>query len=145
MLSPSEGRRSILEELARIWHNQAQVSFVETITGYDAIVKRCRQARMTPYEISARPPDSELVDGIVASHLAFSRGVHFCLGAAMARMEGRIALELLTQRLPDLRLEAQTLERLSHFFLRGYKRLPLIWKPACVAWRRAPAPNVTHS
>ena len=63
----------------------------------------------------------------------------------MARMEGRIALELLTQRLPDLRLEAQTLERLSHFFLRSYKRLPLIWKPACVAWRRAPAPNVTHS
>jgi cytochrome P450 len=61
-------------------------------------------------------------------HLGFSRGNHFCLGASMARMEARIALARLTTRLPRLRLEqARALERIPHFFLRGYKRLDLCW------------------
>lgn len=37
-------------------------------------------------------------------HLGFGRGIHFCLGAPLARMELRIALELLLERLPNLRL-----------------------------------------
>src|SRR5262249_55754987 len=61
-------------------------------------------------------------------HLSFSRGPHFCLGAAMARMEGRIALEVLTRRLPRLRLDdSRSLEHVPHLFLRGYQSLPLLW------------------
>jgi cytochrome P450 len=61
-------------------------------------------------------------------HLGFGKGVHFCLGASMARLEGRIALERLSQQLPGMRLDgAQGLERLDHFFLRGYRRLPATW------------------
>ena len=37
-------------------------------------------------------------------HIAFSHGIHFCLGAPLARLEARLALELLTRRLPELRL-----------------------------------------
>jgi cytochrome P450 len=64
-------------------------------------------------------------------HLGFSRGVHFCLGASMARMEAGIAFELLAARLPNLRLdEGRRLERVPHFFLRGYKELHLCWDTA---------------
>lgn len=40
-------------------------------------------------------------------HLAFGRGIHFCLGAPLARLEGRIALNLLLDRFPELRTDPQ--------------------------------------
>ena len=56
---------------------------------------------------TARFAEPEQVDpgrtGLM-SHLAFGHGEHFCLGAALARAEGRIALEVLLERLDDLRL-----------------------------------------
>jgi cytochrome P450 len=60
-------------------------------------------------------------------HVAFGWGAHFCFGAALARMEGQIAFELLTQRLPRLRLdESQPLEWRDNLGLRGLRALPLI-------------------
>lgn len=59
-------------------------------------------------------------------HLSFGSGVHFCLGALVARMEARVALRLLSQRLPRLRLDGPS-ERVASWMHWGRARLPLAW------------------
>lgn len=63
-----------------------------------------------------------------ARHLAFGRGVHFCVGAPLARLEARVAFEELTRRLPGLRLPAGAApSRDAHEMLQGLTRLELEW------------------
>jgi cytochrome P450 len=61
-------------------------------------------------------------------HLSFSAGRHFCLGAALARMEGEVGLRTLFQRYPEPRLENGSVRR-STRVLRGYERLPVTLSP----------------
>ena len=56
-------------------------------------------------------------------HIAFGFGVHFCLGAALARTEGQIALDRIFNRLPDLRLENAELDWYSNVGLRSLRSL----------------------
>ena len=58
--------------------------------------------------------------------IAFGRGIHFCVGASLARMELRVALETLAARVPALRLEA-TPEFRVELIHRGPMRLDLAW------------------
>ena len=58
-------------------------------------------------------------------HLAFSSGPHFCLGAALARLEGQIALSSLVTRFPDLALADEQLAWNPTTTLRGLQRLPV--------------------
>ncbi len=60
-------------------------------------------------------------------HLAFGHGVHFCLGAPLARLEGQIAITTLIQRMPNLRLNIapdQVCWR-GTFVIRGLETLPV--------------------
>jgi cytochrome P450 len=60
--------------------------------------------------------------------LSFGGGIHFCLGAQLARIEAEIAISTLLRRLPDLRLDdAVNPEWRPTFVLRGLKRLPASW------------------
>src|SRR5919112_889870 len=66
-------------------------------------------------------------------HLAFGRGgVHHCLGAPLARMEGQIALTALLRRFPEIRVAVphESLRWHRGLFLRGLERLPLILEAA---------------
>ena len=60
-------------------------------------------------------------------HLAFGHGLHYCVGAALARLEGQIAVNTVLRRLPGLRLETETLEWHRNFTLRGLKALPVVF------------------
>jgi cytochrome P450 len=63
-------------------------------------------------------------------HLAFGHGVHFCLGAPLARLEAKIALDALLTRLPGLSLvHGAHLERMDSTIVYGLKALPVRWQP----------------
>ena len=58
-------------------------------------------------------------------HVGFGHGLHFCLGAALARLEGQIALETLVTRFPELRFADEAPRWREGFVLRGPASLPL--------------------
>jgi pimeloyl-[acyl-carrier protein] synthase len=58
-------------------------------------------------------------------HAGFGFGIHFCLGAPLARLEGEIAINTVLRRLPNLRLETETLEWQESPTFRGVKALPV--------------------
>ncbi|MFD8818552.1 cytochrome P450 [Streptomyces sp. NPDC059627] len=60
-------------------------------------------------------------------HLAFGHGIHYCLGAPLARLEGRIALRTLLERAPGLALDGPHGEWLPGTLMRGVRSLPVRW------------------
>jgi cytochrome P450 len=62
-------------------------------------------------------------------HLSFGYGIHFCLGAPLARLESRVALRCLLDRTADLQLADPSAVGFTKGFLHGVTRLPLRWTP----------------
>lgn len=58
------------------------------------------------------------------AHVAFGRGIHFCLGAPLARLEGQIAIGALLRRFPNLSLAGEPVRR-KQITLRGLQSLPV--------------------
>jgi cytochrome P450 len=74
-------------------------------------------------------PDVFDIDRKPEHQMAFGRGVHFCLGAALARLEARIALSALLRRLPNWDVDLDSAQRLRSGLVRGYTSLPICWPP----------------
>ena len=62
----------------------------------------------------------------VDQHLSFGFGLHFCLGAALARLEGRVALEEFLKRFPEWSVDYENSERSHTSTVRGWDRLELV-------------------
>ncbi|MHA7582465.1 cytochrome P450 family protein [Paenibacillus vandeheii] len=62
-----------------------------------------------------------------SAHLAFGKGIHLCLGAPLARLEGEIAINTLIRRFPDMQLQADVneLEWRPGMIVRGVKEIPV--------------------
>ncbi|OBG98483.1 cytochrome [Mycobacterium sp. E3251] len=60
------------------------------------------------------------------AHLSFGQGLHFCLGSALARMEGRVALEEVLKRWPDWEVDYASAQRAHTASVRGWARLPVV-------------------
>lgn len=73
-------------------------------------------------------------------HLAFGQGIHYCLGAPLARLEGQIAINTLLRRIPDLRLAVppEALRWNRGLVLRGLESLPVVCAPPVPAGDRRP-------
>jgi len=71
------------------------------------------------------PPDGDVFDihRRVASHLSFGYGIHFCLGASLARLEGRIVLDEVLDRFPDWEVDDER-AALDSAVVRGWGTLP---------------------
>ncbi len=80
---------------------------------------------LDPDRFDIRRPDNK--------HLSFSTGIHFCLGAALARMEAQVALAVLIERFPKMRLAGGKLKWIKGLTFRGVTKLPLVF------------PNRSHS
>ena len=73
-------------------------------------------------------PDADRFDihRSIDNHVSFGYGIHFCVGAALARLEGRIALEETLQRFPEWDVDHDRAERLHTSTVRGYAEVPIV-------------------
>jgi cytochrome P450 len=71
-------------------------------------------------------PDRFDVDRQFDRHVSFGYGIHFCLGAALARLEGRVALEETLRRFPTWEVDRARAEMVHTSTVRGWAKLPIL-------------------
>ncbi|MCU4182909.1 cytochrome P450 [Acidiferrimicrobium sp. IK] len=74
-----------------------------------------------------RFPDADRFDihRKIGHHLSFGYGLHFCLGASLARLEGRVALDEVLSRFPDWEVDYDNAQQARTSTVRGWERLPV--------------------
>jgi len=98
-----------------------------TIRRGDMVVPFIASANRDPRQFP--DPDTLDVRRQPERHLAFAWGIHFCLGAWLARLEARVVLDTVLRRLPHLALAPGAPRWKPMLFLRGLEALPLEWEP----------------
>jgi cytochrome P450 len=109
----------------RVTHEAVEVSGV-TIPAKESVVILLGAANRDPAQYAE--PDRLDVARQNVRPLSFGGGIHFCLGAQLARLEGELVFSRLVERMPNLELpeKEQPAWRRS-FTLRGLTRLPAVW------------------
>jgi cytochrome P450 len=75
-------------------------------------------------EVFERPDEFEVTRD-TSEMLSFGRGTHFCMGAALARLEARVAFEQWWKRYPDYEVQEEAIERVHSVNVRGFAALPV--------------------
>jgi cytochrome P450 len=147
LLAAHPEQRAVLEERPELWANAVdevlRVDPPVLLTGRmvladtevmgtrlprgSTVVALLQGANRDP-EVFTDPDAFDVTRANAREHVSFSAGRHYCLGAALARMEGEVGLRSLFGRYPDLRVEPGAVRR-STRILRGYERLPVTLAP----------------
>jgi cytochrome P450 PksS len=127
-----------VEELIRYANpvERAPMRFVaETTVLHGQTLSRGDSVSLVLAAANRDPSRFERADELVITrdpnrHLGFGLGIHYCLGAPLGRLEGRIAVDTLLARLPGLRLAAPASELRwnTHPIMRGLRHLPVMWE-----------------
>ena len=135
------GWKDVVEEALRYESPVAHLPLryaVEDIDLPGGVTIRQGEAILPSYAAAGRHPhlhgptaDAFDVTRAVKEHLAFGHGIHFCLGAPLARLEAEIALRKLFERFPDLAFVPGTrLRKQESFITNGHQELPAVLQPA---------------
>jgi cytochrome P450 len=120
--------RSPVQSMFRVTTEPVELSGAE-IPADQSLVAWIGSANRDPAQFPA--PDEFRLERSPNRHLAFGHGIHFCLGAPLARLEARVALAALLELLGDLRVDRETqLEPLPGTIVYGVKSLPVTVPPA---------------
>ncbi len=94
-----------------------------TIPAGSAVLLLVAAANRDPRHCSE--PDRFDIHRSDGGHLTFGHGAHYCLGASLARLEGRIALEEVLARFPDWSVDDEAATRIYTSTMRGWASLPV--------------------
>ena len=89
----------------------------------DAVPRRRRRTATTGATPTATASTST---ASIGQHLTFGYGIHFCLGAALARLEGRVALEEVLKRFPEWEVDCDGAKLAPTSTVRGWETLPVV-------------------
>ncbi|MDG4668206.1 cytochrome P450 [Mycobacterium sp. 236(2023)] len=117
---------SPVQMTARAAHRDTEIAGIPIQKGA-VVVLLLGGANRDP-QVFDRPDEFDITRDNARDHLAFASGIHVCLGAALARIEGATALRELFTRYPDLHLRAPAEPR-GLVNLHGYRRLPAVLTP----------------
>lgn len=166
LMNNPEQKQLLLNEPARIqpaieeilrYNGPAEVSNIRWATeDVEYRGKRIRQGDMLFVSFSSPnrdprqfpEPDTFDITRKVNNHIAFGKGVHYCLGAPLARLEGEIAIAVLLNRMPDVQLEMpeETLKWRPGMIIRGLENFRFHFDDLIAAkQRKKTAIQRTHS
>ncbi|MGI5132783.1 cytochrome P450 [Pseudonocardia sp. CA-107938] len=113
---------SPVQRTARVAHRDTEVAGEQVPAG-KIVVTVLAAANRDP-KVFADPARFDVTRKNAGDHVAFSSGVHYCLGAGLARMEAEVGLRALFERFPDLALTAPPHRRPTRT-LRGFDAMPV--------------------